>query len=329
MYRLLGLFLALGVCVLVACTSSSSAPCQESVRPELSLSPLDREVLEACFRTALRESELAAVLYGSKPICMDGPCAFQETPNFIRGSRCNVNGELYLQGLEIWQRLGFEGKKWSFIPTGARFIDDPSSVACLWINHDALHDVLKEHVEVFRGVLGSDISESELFARLTRPGVDLFEVLKHDETLMGLVLGYGLENSLVHKRLTDIRSLLLSQELVPLRPRAERLRGGMETRATVTPYKSMWIEVPPTELEARLRSDFEEICEEYSRLDANMIVSTQHSLAKGHHVPLFGCVSTSEDTRVRISEYVQAMQRAEEMLTRDDFVEQMVSQLCS
>ncbi len=321
-------FIVLALAI-VACVSTSDGVQERQVPAPLTLSPLEREVLETCFRTAMKESELAAVLYGNKPMCWDGPGAFKETPNFSRVRRPFTNGELYLRGLAIWQHLDFTGTGWSFVPANTHCVDDPSSSACLWINHAALRDVLNEHLEVFRGILGAQVSSEELFARLTTPGVDLRATLNDDDFLIGLVLGYGKENSLLHKAYMDIRYLLLSQELVPLRPRNQRLPGAAETRIGIDPHTHMWIEVPPTKLESRLSSRFSTLCAEYKQLDAHITSSTQHPLAEGYHVPLFGCIAESPDTKARIANYAQAMKQGEELLTRDDFLDQVVSRLCS
>jgi hypothetical protein len=56
----------------------------------------------------------------------------------------------------------------------------------------------------FRNVLGAEITAEALLKKLTHPNASLFDILRKNEVLYGILLGYGKDNAIFFKRKLEL-----------------------------------------------------------------------------------------------------------------------------
>ncbi len=164
---------------------------------ELTLTKNEANSLKQFFHALLWGSQVGYVLYGQKPICFEGCSKDIFNGIFTKGHHLTVSIN---EGLEVWNKLqiGFDFP--NFMIINQNITNNYSLV--LFINKDALKHVFNEHSSLFRYRLGADLSADKLLDLLKYK--DLFTVLNNDAVLIGLLLGFGFENSLHIGRLENI-----------------------------------------------------------------------------------------------------------------------------
>jgi hypothetical protein len=67
-------------------------------------------------------------------------------------------------------------------------------------------ETFNENIDVFRASLGPHITAKKLLDEIATSQKDVFSILHFDEALLGILLGYGRENSLLYRRWMEISS---------------------------------------------------------------------------------------------------------------------------
>lgn len=190
---------------LLICFKLVSSPC---LGEEL-ISRNEAEFLSQCFKSILENSEAGYVLYGQKPLC---------TIEYLQDS-------FYFEPRELHQRsvalcMAKEILKRPFFHTGEiLFHFDESNEMLLVINKSKFLSVVEENRALFQYVLGPTITPELLLEVILSPSTSFFETLKYDRVLIGIVLGYGVQNSLYQSRYENIFcDLIYIEDLPPFLP---------------------------------------------------------------------------------------------------------------
>ena len=322
--RLLHLvLLAIGVaCLLPGCVERPGAGPKDLAGR---LNEEERLVLEAFFRGALEVSEAGAVLWGPKPVCIDGfgvgkyPSPYQLGTRFYQ--YCNISSE----GLDILEQLG-RGKG-QVVVVPCRLGDHRFYRGHLWVNRTSVLDVVKDHLDLFRMHLGPNTTPELVLENLLIPDVDLLEVVGNSRVLLGLLLGFGLENSLLHTRRWEIEMALLSGENFPLKKKMDQL-GPQFPRISKGPWEGYLVKFPECIPLPAPSMGYESLEDEMVALTTDFGRSHEHPAAKGHRIPLFGCNLKSKETADLVQRYIVAAQRTVQMLESPDLLNIVLDQIC-
>jgi FKBP-type peptidyl-prolyl cis-trans isomerase len=102
------------------------------------------------------------------------------------------------------------------------YIFDPEFIApgfeLAFINISQLKTTIEENLSLFRYVLGPNLSSDDLVQRIAYSDELLCDVLKNDLTLVGIVLGFGVHNSLVGGKMEMVSSHVLIRDTAPFLP---------------------------------------------------------------------------------------------------------------
>lgn len=259
------------------------------------MSKKDEIALTDFIKSILASSECGYVLYGSKPICFMGI----NTPgNDSLGSGHYLSVSLS-NGIRTWQRLGLplEGKDYLL------HLYEPSSkkgwVHLLLINRAAFHKVVNENLPLFKYVLGPQTTSETLLEKLTDPKEDFYSVLKQDKVLVGILLGFGVNNAL-HINRQELIEEALTVEISPT-------QNGPTSIDSIDPsfgYSSLF--------------------EEYNDIDQKTVLSSKH-LEQELPKLYFGCVVGTEETKALISHYEATQRKIIKVLESENFVAEFMS----
>jgi hypothetical protein len=282
-----------------------------------SLTATEKIALEAYFRTMLENSEGGFVLFGSKPACMEGIMHNPRcTLEWVGGKRHEKSVNLW-EGSLVWQR--------SFAPLrSSRLIislkDHPDHLYSewrhlIWINPKKLQDVIKTNLALFQYILGPDVTETKLVNHLQDDSNDVLR----DYTLMGIILGFGTQNSLPYHRLECIFRALYSREQPPLKRRHERLQ-------IPDPLKEQYMGFdlkPPFENEPSF--SFSTLLQEYQTLCNKKVPSRK---VKSEQIPLFAIFNQNDDeTNQILKEYETHVSKIQTLLESDSFLETILKEI--
>lgn len=169
---------------------SQSLYCNEALD---NLPKNDREKIECLFNYFGRLGNLGHVLFfENKPMCQTGiplSCTSSVTPSFISDDPMAFQSEIKECWL-VWKRYQDKFPHPNFI-----ICEEITEVAggeylnVYFLNRTALKRCLEENSEVFREVFGEDFSPN-LFVEALE-GMDFSKVIRNDEMLRGILLGFG------------------------------------------------------------------------------------------------------------------------------------------
>ncbi len=165
--------------------------------------PSDYQVLDRFFRKMVQDEAFGYVLEGKKPLsalniypntCLRLPhsCFFQ----------WNVLAE---EAIKKWKQLAPMQKNTVFKIT--KVFDRKFGGfyhELLFINRDKLKDTLEDNLDLFRILLGPTLDTTSLTELIADSPQPLDTIIKSNNALMGILLGYGTHNSLMGGRLEEI-----------------------------------------------------------------------------------------------------------------------------
>src|SRR5207248_214704 len=76
------------------------------------------------------------------------------------------------------------------------------------VNKNNFIKVVNEHIIEFRKILGENITAENLFLQIIDNRNSIWQILKEDHCLLGILFGYGYKNSQMFKRREEIVDLI-------------------------------------------------------------------------------------------------------------------------
>lgn len=160
------------------------------------------------------QSEYGYVLDGTKPISVMDISSLEAlsapgTPWFA----LNINA---LEAVEVWKRLNPRSKDTVLKITE---VFEPQSnlpqYEVLFINKLKLQEVIASNIDLFRYVLGPALEPNSFMEQIAESPTSLSTILNNDRALMGIVLGFGTHNSLLHNRIEVLNNVHLYSDVPP------------------------------------------------------------------------------------------------------------------
>lgn len=152
------------------------------------LSFLDRYCMNVFFDEAIKKDQASHVIFfNNKPVCLTGPALKYQHKRF--------KDILSLRGWRAFKEKEHLFPHPNFIFTENVFGDskDFKILHIYIINKSSLKSCLEKHLSAFQEILGDDFSPDKFISYLEE-GKSLLSLVKKDELLIGLLLGFG-ENS--------------------------------------------------------------------------------------------------------------------------------------
>jgi len=176
----------------------------------------DYAILQEFLRRGFAEEEdYGYVLAGIKPISVRN---FQALDSFLVPNY--FDWELVVhEAVLVWNRVCPNKRNFVFkvaYPSGVSSIR--SGFELQFINISLLRNVIEENIALFRYVLGPFLTTDQLVSRIAHSNELLSDVLKDNSTLIGIVLGFGLQNSLVGGKIETLSSNVLVKDEAPFLP---------------------------------------------------------------------------------------------------------------
>lgn len=200
-------------------------------------------VLDQFFKMTCSSEEYGYVLEGSKPISVRNfisPGGFPITKDFEYNEREFRNTLLVREFLPIWKKLCSRQERFALKAVALEGQGNPllSTLEVSFINIPKLKEVVEKNIDLFRYILGSTVTAQYLVDALVNSNQPLIDILNHDLTLMGVVLGFGLHNSIIGGRLETILALSISKDHPPFTPQSYLMQDrGDHSLNVLTPER--------------------------------------------------------------------------------------------
>jgi len=278
-----------------------------------SLSSEDKLCLESFFRTMFINSEGGFVLAGSKPVCMEGILSPDKINARQIGTKPHRRSVDLYEGYRVWK------KHFESIPSEKLIIccKDHSDqlysdwIHLMWINPQKLIEVVHNNLSVFQYVLGPQVTPTDFLNYLIDPSQDV----PHDYTLTGIFLGFGSQNALYYRRLELIQKQMCSRESPPFNFKNEGLN--------IPNIGYLGFDLAES-FDTEPSFSYSTLSEEYQNLVETRISSVEafpFSLVK---IPLFAVYKRDKETLDILSRYQIDQKMIENLLSKPDFLEQIL-----
>jgi hypothetical protein len=159
------------------------------------ISSSEAMLLSNFLHTALLDSSLGFLLFDKKPVCL------------IEYNRIPLNPNEYLEQDALSIAINNVEKILSkpiYNSGNINFVWDEKTDTLIAINKKIFLKTVQDNLPLFQYGLNPLITPEALLNELVSSNRDFDEVFNYDRVLIGIVLGFGVQNSLIHSRLENI-----------------------------------------------------------------------------------------------------------------------------
>jgi FKBP-type peptidyl-prolyl cis-trans isomerase len=274
------------------------------------LSEKQKVILDRFFRLIAKDyfSSCGYVLFGDKPLCIKGWPIGLET-----GALSGINTEhpLCVKWLKLWQDLKVspENKKYLFVD----FDVDYGYHHLICINREAFIQIVNDHLALFRYVLGPTLTAETLLKELIQAKERFYDVLKDDNVLLGILLGYGQQNALIVSR-EEMISDAFGKDCIEDFPFLAKKARFEQTKLPKVQSK-------------RPSLGYDCLAHECRDLKILTSVSTRLKPFEFCAIPHFGCEPNSEETQKLLARYTANRSTIIGLLDSEDFLVEILKKL--
>lgn len=269
------------------------------------LSTDQRDLLNAFLRATV-ESYSGYTLYGDKPIALEGYAIYPFGAMFapLPGTISKI------KGIELWKDLNISphNKEYFFV-----IFQEGNYCHMVSINRRAFLRVVNENISLFRYVLGPRVTAEQLLDNLIDAGNDFYHVLKNDNVLLGILLGYGTENAITHARDEIITNANISTrtDKFPFLAQTALMQCGQLPKASKN--------IPSL--------GFQTLDQEHQAFETSKKNSRELKPFLKYPIPHFSCDPHSKETQLLLRTYEQNREEVVRALEGDDFLERTLRKL--
>ncbi len=248
------------------------------------LSEEQRSILAGFLKMIIGESLSGYVIFGDKPLCIEG-WSLEEEEAILSGF--NPDQLLYTKWQDLWENLEIspENKEYLFLS----FDVDYGCRHLICINRKAFIQTVNDNITLFRYVLGPTLTAEQLLDQLIHSKSRFYDVLKDDNVLLGILLGYGRQNALLVSR----------EELIS--------DAFVKDREEDFPYiarKARFLQKKLPKIQSKRPSiGYDCLADESNILNEKTKVSTHLKPFKICSLPYFACEPSSQETQVLLNTY--------------------------
>lgn len=198
------------------------------------LDPEECAILDSFMRALTINSEVGYVLHGKKPVCVEG--YHIDTPYIFQSA--HKKDVILKVGAALWKEkyASFES------PYIFHLYDKCDQMFgqhkhLIIIKKDLLVKTIQENLPLFQYALGPSMTPESLLKELTKNEGGFNDILKNNKVLIGILLGFGTQNSLFGSRLENIQEELMTYENPPFKPTMDALKqlgeAGYQSQQTL------------------------------------------------------------------------------------------------
>jgi hypothetical protein len=168
----------------------------------------DRYFLDFFFRHLLLKDPFAYVFMGDKPMAISG--YFELGAHFdLSCQQLSTTNSLFRKGCEVFRKYQhlFAFNKVVFF---FNFQEEMDYTEIICINKENVSNILDSHEHLFSNVLNGKFNSEKLIEQLKQQKGDIDKVLKNNDELLGILLGYGKNNASLYHRREEIKKCIHS-----------------------------------------------------------------------------------------------------------------------
>lgn len=244
-----------------------------------------RNVLECFLKLMIKTNLGGYVIFGDKPLCIEGFNLDADT-----GALSGLNKELAIlsKGMEFWNDLKISptNKDYFFI----FFKPNNSYHHIICINRQRFLKVVNDNISLFRYALGPTLTPEDLLKELVEAKDKFYDIIKNDNVLLGILLGYGPQNALLVSRQEFISDAFAydREEDFPFISKRERFKKKSLPKSQKK-YPSL---------------KFGSLAEESQTIKKQVAISTRLKPFNSYKIPYFGCEPDSQESKELLDLYV-------------------------
>ena len=261
--------------------------------------------------TIVTEFECGYVLFGNKPICFMG---YASIGNDSVGMMKHYASVALQNGIKSWRKLGLPFESKNYILHEYNCIDQNMSECnkILLINKKELLKVVNENLTLFKYILGHTISAEGLLKKLSDCNSEegMFSILKNNKVLVGIVLGFGVNNALLVNR-QELISEALSKANIDLYSCDDQIDQVLHDNPS-------------------LGSTFgnHSLSDEYKKLNEQICFSSTILESECPRLS-FGCIPEDKETIALINHYEDIQLKIIKILESKDFIFEVLDKFYS
>ncbi len=273
------------------------------------MSEEDAAILEVFFRALVADSEGGYVLFNRKPICVNGILLNKSRIVTTPGHKMAV--ALY-EGLKVWKN--FESDRHAILIRTFSSHDDCQSVILL--NKEVFLKTVAENVSIFRYILGPTITPESLLGKTLNEQNNFYHIYKDNKVLIGLILGFGLDNALLVSREENIQLAFDRLCEVPPFQRREELIPSLAQECS---YSLFFKKSPKEDPAIEPSLGFNNINEEYLTI-RNGVKLASEKLCSGPAAFYFGWAKDNPKNLTLVSELEETQDKIRQLLRSPNFL---------
>jgi len=281
----------------------------------ISLDQDESTTLETFFRCIFEHSEGGYVLYEKKPLCIFG---YNEIDNFYGESEHHRQHVILKQGAKSLKKIKHLLKNDNLIIHiyDQQDIEVYNCIHILVINKKLFLKTVYDNLPLFQYILGTEVTPEKLLEKLLDPTASFHSVLKKNEVLIGIILGFGTQNSLRGGRGENLQNQLTASEDPPFN------NPILNDEDDLKLYKQhLLIQTSNTEKRLHLEPGFSytSLKSEFNGLFNQMEVSS-HKLTTERPYFIFGCLKNDKETANFIKELEKTQTKIQDLLSSKHFL---------
>lgn len=270
----------------------------------------DKLVIEPLLKDLVFNNHFGYVLVGEKPVSVASYFIHEPFTNLLFIQKSNAyNFEHSWKTLEKY-RSKLNSRNFVLLKEKSNFfaLKDKTSErndvnVIILINKTLFLHTVEKHLDLFKKTLGDWVTPTSLLTKISEAKTSLFEILRYDEGLYGILLGYGKANALAFKR-----NLELARIVDPL------------FREIAFPFTLQLI---------KPSSHFHSLDEEYVAFQEQLSFSDLHFPLSTFVPPSFEILKDDDETALLKQRYRKAHRQLVKMYSEKDFLRVTLRQFLS
>lgn len=165
----------------------------------------EKKQIESFLKVLVYQNHFGYTLFGDKPVSIAGYFSQEPFENLIWGrwDRSNLRN---LWG--IWEKYQKTLTIKEYVLINEMDVDVEGIQVISLINKKAFLAKVREHIDLFQSILGNHITPELLLEKVSLPHASLFRLLKCNEGLYGILLGFGKNNAFAFKRRLELAKMV-------------------------------------------------------------------------------------------------------------------------
>lgn len=220
-------------------------------------------ILDQFFKMTFSSEEYGYVFEGCKPISVKNFPALDSFPiskDFKYEEKRFNNAILVRKAIPLWNKFCSQQKDFVLKVTALNNQESSflSPLEVAFINVPKLQEVIEKNHDLFRYILGPTNTVQDIVNLIVNSNQSLINILNHNLTLVGIVLGFGSHNSTVGGRQETMYALSISKDYPPFSPQSYLMQDrGEHSLDFLTPerYGAYYLELAGGD-DVNFRADF-------------------------------------------------------------------------